>query len=471
MMTKGLYWFTNDLRLDDNKALNSLLEKCQKVIFLYVIDPRWFQPNNFYHKPIGSHRWLFIQQSIIDIEQQLKKQGHTLYILEGKSEDTIIDFIAENNIDIISSAEQVGFYERKTWEKIKSIVNIKCYCELNSTLFTAEQIDLNEPSLASFTTFRKKIESSTLKPSTPVDQFILDNIEALVPVNNDFVNSKMLLSYYKIAYSDTHSIDEQSNEVITTDKLFTGGETAALIHTSDYFSTNAALSYKKTRNSLDGWLQSTKFSPYLAAGNISSRQLWHALKRYEMKWQENESTYWIGFELLWREYFQWLALQQKSSLFTFQGSAQKRPQSSFYSEPFAQWCQGNTPHPLVNACMHQLNATGFMSNRGRQIVASCLVNELSVDWRYGAAYFQQQLIDYDVAANWGNWQYIAGVGADPRGGRHFNLRKQTAIYDPNRVFINKWQGYRETPIDSNDGSDRPCVDDRSDNINTAKKVL
>ena len=90
--------------------------------------------------------------------------------------------------------------------------------------------------------------------------------------------------------------------------------------------------------------------------------------------------------------------------------------------------------------MHQLNHTGYMSNRGRQLVASCLVHELGLDWRYGAAYFETQLIDYDVCSNWGNWQYLAGVGADPRGSRQFNLEKQTQMYDPNHEFIERWQG-------------------------------
>ena len=106
--------------------------------------------------------------------------------------------------------------------------------------------------------------------------------------------------------------------------------------------------------------------------------------------------------------------QNPKQCFLFQGGATDKPLTSFYPQRFAKWCKGETPFPLVNACMHQLNATGYMSNRGRQIVASCLVNELALDWRFGAAYFQQQLIDYDVASNWGNWQYIAGVGADPR---------------------------------------------------------
>ena len=88
--------------------------------------------------------------------------------------------------------------------------------------------------------------------------------------------------------------------------------------------------------------------------------------------------------------------------------------------------------------MKQLSATDYLSNRGRQIAASCLINELEGDWRYGAAWFENQLIDYDVAANWGNWQYLAGVGADPRGGRHFNLAKQTEIYDADGRYRSRW---------------------------------
>ena len=92
-----------------------------------------------------------------------------------------------------------------------------------------------------------------------------------------------------------------------------------------------------------------------------------------------------------------------------------------------------------------------MSNRGRQIVASCFVNELHLDWRFGAKYFEKHLIDYDVASNWGNWQYIAGVGKDPRGGRKFNLTKQAEFYDKDGEFTSSWGGYENTlPLDSFD---------------------
>lgn len=96
--------------------------------------------------------------------------------------------------------------------------------------------------------------------------------------------------------------------------------------------------------------------------------------------------------------------------------------------------------------MNQLRKTGYLSNRARQIVASCLVNELGIDWRYGAAWFQEQLVDYDVASNYGNWQYIAGVGADAKGGRHFNLDKQRSLFDPDGKFVKRWRGEAASPV-------------------------
>jgi deoxyribodipyrimidine photo-lyase len=186
-----------------------------------------------------------------------------------------------------------------------------------------------------------------------------------------------------------------------------------------------------------------------------------ALRSHEQDNGASESTYWISFELLWREFFFWYAKRHGSKLFAFKGLSKQPPKTSFYSERFQKWCSGNTPFPIVNACMNQLNTTGYMSNRGRQLVASCFVHELGLDWRYGAAYFEHQLIDYDVSSNWGNWQYLAGVGADPRGHRRFNLEKQTARYDPEGEFIKRWGGNIKTqPIDSVDAADWPITNEK-----------
>ena len=107
-------------------------------------------------------------------------------------------------------------------------------------------------------------------------------------------------------------------------------------------------------------------------------------------------------------------------------------------ERFEQWCHGRTGMPLVDACMRELLATGFMSNRGRQVVASYLVNDLQQDWRHGAAWFEEHLLDYDPASNWGNWAYLAGVASDPRHHRLFNALRQARQYDPQAEYISLW---------------------------------
>jgi deoxyribodipyrimidine photo-lyase len=105
---------------------------------------------------------------------------------------------------------------------------------------------------------------------------------------------------------------------------------------------------------------------------------------------------------------------------------------------FDRWLAGETGYPLVDAAMRELVATGHCSNRARQVVASFLVQHLGIDWRWGAWAFQGLLIDHDVASNWGNWAYLAGVGADPRGFRVFNPVKQARDHDPDGAYVRHW---------------------------------
>jgi deoxyribodipyrimidine photo-lyase len=107
-------------------------------------------------------------------------------------------------------------------------------------------------------------------------------------------------------------------------------------------------------------------------------------------------------------------------------------------ELFKKWCFGQTGVDFVDALMRELLHTGFMSNRGRQNAASYLVHDLQINWMWGAAWFEHLLIDYDVYSNYGNWQYVAGVGNDPREGRKFNIKRQQETYDPDNLYINYW---------------------------------
>ena len=167
---------------------------------------------------------------------------------------------------------------------------------------------------------------------------------------------------------------------------------------------------------------STKFSAWLGLGCLSPREIYYELKKYERQFSANESTYWLEFELLWRDYFRFM-MKKYSNLF-FQQTGIKAKTDLLHqhnNDTLLTWINGKTGVDFIDANMIELKLTGFMSNRGRQNVASYLCNDLKLDWRYGAAYFEQQLIDYDVCSNWGNWAYLAGVGNDPRGNRVFNI--------------------------------------------------
>ncbi len=184
---------------------------------------------------------------------------------------------------------------------------------------------------------------------------------------------------------------------------------------------------------------SSKFSAWLALGCISAKEIYQEIKGYEIIYGSNESTYWLVFELLWRDYFGFcMEKNGKRYFLNSDGLSSRSMNQEHFETALTNWINCTTGVSFIDANMKELKLTGFMSNRGRQNVASYLCNNLRLDWRYGAAYFEQQLIDYDVCNNWGNWAYLAGVGNDPRTNRVFNINKQAATYDPDNTFQHLW---------------------------------
>jgi deoxyribodipyrimidine photo-lyase len=208
---------------------------------------------------------------------------------------------------------------------------------------------------------------------------------------------------------------------------------------NDYFwRENRLKEYKQTRNGMLGADYSSKFSPWLAQGCLSPRYVHEEVRRYESGRVKNDSTYWLVFELLWRDFFRFIAAKHGDRLFRKSGLQGIAIPWREDREAFEAWRQGKTGYPLIDAGMRELAATGFLSNRGRQNVASFLTKNLGVDWRMGAEWFESLLIDYDVCSNWGNWNYTAGVGNDARGLRYFNTVKQSREYDPGGAYIRYW---------------------------------
>lgn len=426
----GLFWFTNDLRIHDNPALANAARSLDTLVCVYCLDSKWFTPNRFGSTSLGLHRQQFLEESLHSLRQELAKLKQTLFIVNGPSETSIKTLIDKFKINQVFRSRNAGWNEKQTWERLVYNYNHIHFSETDShTLFDLDSLPCELQSLpVSFTKFRKMAEPhQTEKPIKALTHLPPTPVNANVVVTNDQVRSK---------------------------QLFYGGEAEGFKHLKCYFSGNLPARYKEVRNAIDGWDNSCKFSPWLANGSLSSREILYWLHQYETSKTKNDSTYWIYFELLWREYFQWSAHKIGPQLFRFSGLKKSPPLNSYYPERFKKWVAGNTPFPLVNACMKELAATGYLSNRGRQIVASYLINELSVDWRYGAAYFEQVLLDYDVAINWGNWQYIAGVGSADK--RHFNIDKQTHTFDAQGAYRSKWDaGLTTQTLDSVDAADWP----------------
>jgi deoxyribodipyrimidine photo-lyase len=221
---------------------------------------------------------------------------------------------------------------------------------------------------------------------------------------------------------------------------FEGGEDAALSNLEYYFSkTDLASNYYESRNDSLGRDYSTKCSAYLSSGCLSPKYLYQQLKIYESNHGESKSTYWIFFELLWRDFFRLIGKKYKEKIFLKGGIQDNSEKFSKTSNLlFERWQKGQTGIPFIDASMRQMNQTGFMSNRGRQVVASYLVHDMRVNWQLGASYFESLLIDYDPCSNYCNWNYIAGIGNDPRENRKFNPVLQSKRYDPEAKFILKW---------------------------------
>jgi deoxyribodipyrimidine photo-lyase len=218
---------------------------------------------------------------------------------------------------------------------------------------------------------------------------------------------------------------------------FIGGEAHAQAHLRQYFERRLVDSYKQTRNQLIGMDYSSKFSPWLSLGCISARTIAKGIADYEKTHGSNEGTYWLWFELLWRDYFRFLHFKYGRKLYVSSGLGSQKSHP-FNQGKFERWVTGNTGESFVDAGMRELRQSGFLSNRMRQIVASYWIYDMHGDWRAGAAWFESQLIDYDVYSNQGNWLYIAGKGTDPRGGRPFNVKKQAKDHDPDGTYQNMW---------------------------------
>ncbi|MEB3160038.1 MAG: DASH family cryptochrome [Synechocystis sp.] len=423
-----LIWFRNDLRLHDHEPLTQALKSGQAIAAVYCYDRRQFDRTRWGFPKTGALRAKFLREAVEDLDRQLRSLGSRLWITAGLPE-VVIPHIAQH-----IQTTTVYFHHEVTSEEITveeqltqalQAQGIHSQGFWGTTLYHPDDLPFALTDLPDlFTHFRKRIEKSKIPVRAP-----LPTPKSLPPSPHiELTLTPPSAEWFASVKADRRGVME-----------FQGGEQGGLARLDQYFWQGDRLRvYKETRNGMLGADYSSKFSPWLALGCLSPRWIYQEVKRYEAERVSNDSTYWLIFELLWRDFFRFVAQKYGDRLFYRSGLRGISVDWQWDQALFNRWQTGQTGYPLVDANMRELALTGFMSNRGRQNVASFLCKNLGLDWRSGAAWFESCLIDYDVCSNWGNWNYTAGIGNDAREFRYFNIMKQAQQYDPQGEYVRHW---------------------------------
>lgn len=422
----ALVWFRNDLRVQDNTVLNEAIRNHKSVLACYCFDPRHFKTSKFGFKKTEAFRAQFIIETIKNLKANLKALNIELFVWLDTPETTIPQLIENFKISYIYAQKEWTSEEVQVTESLKASLpsNIRCVESYDQFLYHPNDINMSASEIPQvFTNFRKKIENySHIRPT--VENHASEKIAGIINTAKIPTLEDLGLKFF----------EKNLNSAFP----FEGGETAALDRLNNYFFETKKLGfYKKTRNGLVGTNYSSKFSPWLANGSISARTIYEQVKQFEKEHYKNQSTYWLIFELIWRDYFKYISLKHQNNIFKIDGVLHKAYDWKTDERLVQKWINGETRSSFVNANMIELKKTGWMSNRGRQNVASFFAKDMLLDWRIGAAYFETMLIDYDVHSNYGNWMYVAGVGNDPRD-RKFNVDLQAERYDTNGKFQKLW---------------------------------
>lgn len=427
-MSRHLLWFRNDLRLHDHPALLASLEHADLWIPVYIVDPRIFAKTKHGWLRTGHFRGRFLLQSVADLRKQLQERGKDLIIRVGIPELIIPGLCREFALTDVYFGKEYSPYE-ETQERILteelSRLGVHAHFRETASIYQLEQLPFRRNAIPdTFTTFRHWVEALS-EPNDPLG--IPSSLPRIPDIEPGEMPSLTSFGLTEIVPDDRASI------------FFKGGETAGLARVREFvWDTHALKSYFQTRNEMLGKNNSSKFSAWLSIGCLSARQIIHEIKEFEKQHGADKSTYWLGFELLWREFFRFNMAKHGQKYFRASGLKEEAVARLKDPELLKKWIYGKTDDELVDANMNELRLTGYMSNRGRQNVASYFVHDMQMDWRTGASWFESQLIDYDVYSNYGNWAYVAGVGCDPRKGRHFNTSRQSQLYDSSGTYRKRW---------------------------------
>jgi len=416
-----LVWFRNDLRIRDNEILLEAVRKADKVLPVYCFDPFYFKQNLSGNPKTGNIRARFLLESVANLRKNLQALGGELIIRIGNPAEILPQLADEYQVNEVYHHREVAHEETEISEQVETALwkmrlNLKHF--IGHTLYHKEDLPFPIKDIPdSFAVFKKKVErdSNVRQCVATPDQIVTPEIKD----KGEIPTLQML------------GLNEPFDDPRATEH-FVGGEDEAQAQLEKFFLNNSHTIIGKKNTTLN----LSKLSPWIALGCISLRQVyWEVIKQQQL----NNTAYpGMLLDLLWRDYFRFMFKKHGQKFIAVKEQSAGPEESLVISNGlFEHWEHGETGVPLVDAIMHELNATGYISNYSRQIAASFLVNELKVDWKKGAAYFEEKLIDYSPASNWGNWAFIAGVN-DARESRYaiaaLPVTEQTAKSD----YIDTW---------------------------------
>lgn len=418
MAKRGLVWFKNDLRLQDNQALTMAQQECADLVFCYCIEKTNFEKLDLGFRKADIVRFKFLEQSVLDLQKSLEKLGCKLVIGETSAIDTLPKLIEQYGITDVYAEEEYASEELTLIDRIKNLLpQTNFHFFWGKTLYHKDDIPFTIPKIPLTSKAYRIPAGQQAQPRKTFDT--PSNLNGFKDVKGNVFPSYNFYGFSKTEYEEA-------------DPLVAGGETEALERLEYYtFKSELLTGYRWSRNKSEGLDYSSKFSPYLALGCISPREIYEKVKDYESKIKKNQSTWWLVFELVWRDYFTFKGMRFGDAIFHTKGYRDK--EITWENDPikFQKWCVGETGIPFIDAHMRQLNQTGYMSNRGRVNCASYFVHDLNIDWTWGASYFESKLIDYDVSSNWMNWHMQA-----------FEIWYTNPVHQSNKYkaqdFIRKW---------------------------------
>lgn len=440
----ALHVFRRDLRKADNTGLMEALRLSEQVIPCFIFDTRQVEHNAYKSAPAIQ----FMVRSLTELHEALQKEDAQLYCFHGKAEEVIEKLLKQLPIEAVFFNRDYTPFSLKRDRAIAKACdkqNVACHCCADALLTEPEEIAKKDGGpYTIFTPFYKSAKT------VPVRK----------PSQNHFRN------YYNKKISDTVPIMKGLVEKKAT-LMLEGGRKEGLKLLRHALTLK---NYAKTRNDL-GVAGTTYLSAHNKFGTISIREFYHAVK--DAFGKENQ----LLTELYWRDFFTHIGYHFPH---VFSGAFHKKYDELSWTndqQNFKKWCDGKTGFPIVDAGMRQLNATGYMHNRVRMIVASFLVKDLHIHWQKGEKYFARHLLDYDPSINNGNWQWAASTGCDAQPYfRIFNPWLQQKRYDPECIYVKEWvPELKEYPAKKilnhehdRDGYILPIVDHKSEAIKAKK---